>query len=283
MKRPQAEEEAKLFLASINNVTLADETALTLISFVESVYLARAERQIRPSTLRSYRVEWNAQLKPYCVNLWIRKVRTSHLQDILDSMAATQCFNKASLQRIKSLMSRIFKLAIQRDFYSGANPATTISIPDARRASETYAYSLSAVLAMINAVPEPTATVLAVAAFTGCRRGEIRGMRWEDYRNGEMMISQSVWNGISTDPKTEASKAPIPIIGWLQSRLEAHRQRLGNPKTWSAVPQWSRETNGPEQPSRPSDSSSVEGIQHSVARLACMPSRPWNQSSRNGD
>jgi len=30
-------------------------------------------------------------------------------------------------------------------------------------------------------------------------------MRWEDYRNGEMMISQSVWNGISIDPKTAAS------------------------------------------------------------------------------
>jgi len=41
---------------------------------------------------------------------------------------------------------------------------------------------------MIRAVPEPAATMLAVAAFTGARRGEIRGMAWENYRDGELLI-----------------------------------------------------------------------------------------------
>ena len=82
---------------------------------------------------------------------------------------------------------------------------------------------------MIQAVPEPAATMLAVAAFTGARRGEIRGMAWENCRDGELLIDRSVWNGITTEPKSNKSRAPIPIIGWLAGRLSAHRERNGNP------------------------------------------------------
>ena len=69
------------------------------------------------------------------------------------------------------------------------------------------------------------------AAFTGARRGELRGMFWENYRGGELLIARSIWNGIATDPKSRKSKAPIPIIPKLAAKLEAHRARLGKPKT----------------------------------------------------
>jgi integrase len=143
---------------------------------------------------------------------------------------ATDRFNVCSLQRIKSFLSGVFRLAIQQGYYdAGANPVRETSIPAARHSDESYAYSLAEELTMIQAVPEPAATLLAVAAFTGARRGELRGMRWENYRNGELLIDRSVWNGISTEPKSKKSKAPIPIIAWLAAKLVVHRERLGNP------------------------------------------------------
>ena len=36
-------------------------------------------------------------------------------------------------------------------------------------------------LTMIAAVPEPPSPLLATAAFNGARRGELRGMLWENY------------------------------------------------------------------------------------------------------
>jgi len=75
-----------------------------------------------------------------------------------------------------------------------------------------------------------------VAALTGCGRGEIRGMTWENYRQGEMLIARSVWQGYVTDPKSAGSKKPIPIIGLLATRLEAHRLRLGNSSTGPIFP-----------------------------------------------
>jgi hypothetical protein len=61
--------------------------------------------------------------------------------------------------------------------------------------------------------------VIAAAVFTGARRGELRGMFWENYREGELLIARSIWNGITTDPKSRKSKAPIPIIPKLATKL----------------------------------------------------------------
>jgi len=61
-------------------------------------------------------------------------------------------------------------------------------------------------------------------------------MFWENYRDGELLIARSIWNGIATDPKSRKSKAPIPIIPKLAAKLEAHRARLGKPKTGPIFP-----------------------------------------------
>jgi integrase len=243
--KKQAREKAKDFLATIYKPNLKPENALSVTAFVEQVYFPRIEQRIRPSTLRSYRVIWWKQLKPFCANLWTRDVRTRHVQAILDSMAATARFNINSLQRIKSLLSGVFRLADQQGYYESASPVRETSLPKVRRADETYAYSLEEELTMIDAVPEPASTVLATAAFTGARRGELRGMSWENYRDGELFIAQSIWNGIATEPKNRKSKAAIPIIGRLAGILAAHRARTGNP---IAGPIFSNEAGKPMDP-----------------------------------
>ena len=60
---------------------------------------------------------------------------------------------------------------------------------------------------MIDAVPEPDSTLIAAAAFTGARRGELRGMFWENNREGELLIARSIWNGITTDPKSRPRRS----------------------------------------------------------------------------
>jgi len=80
-------------------------------------------------------------------------------------------------------------------------------------------------------IPEPAATVFAVAAFTGARRGEIRGLMWENYQDGEIQITRSIWKGHITEPKTRKSRGAIPVIGPLAKRLEFHRARSGDRKS----------------------------------------------------
>ena len=65
----------------------------------------------------------------------------------------------------------------------------------------------------------------------GLRHGEIQGLLWENYRDGEMYVSRSIWNERITDPKTRKGRAPVPVIRQLAERLELHRLRCENPQS----------------------------------------------------
>ena len=46
---------------------------------------------------------------------------------------------------------------------------------------------------MLTILPEPVATIVAVAVFTGARRGEICGFVWDGYDGETINVKQSVW------------------------------------------------------------------------------------------
>ena len=80
---------------------------------------------------------------------------------------------------------------------------------------------------MLLVLDEPARTVVLTAALTGLRKGEIRGLCWEDFSGKELSVRRSVWNSEVSEPKTARSKAPIPVIKLLADALNEHRQRMG--------------------------------------------------------
>jgi integrase len=78
-------------------------------------------------------------------------------------------------------------------------------------------------------LPEPAATIVAAAAYTGVRRGELRGFLWENYDGEQVAISQSFWRSHALEPKTRKSRASIRVIKQLAEKLELHRSLARNP------------------------------------------------------
>src|SRR5215469_4277813 len=229
LTKAQAQREAESFLASINKPVLPAETAMRFAEYVESFYLPRLKRDMRPSTYRGYCIVWNA-LKPFAGGYWIRDMVPADIETILCNMADTGRFNKHTIQHVKFFLSGAFRRAIVNRYYHGANPVKPVDLPkNVREPEDTYAYKLEEVLAMMAAVPEPAATMLAAAALTGVRRGELRGFAWENYREGKLHVKQSIWNGHVTDPKSKKSKRVVPIIQHLATRFTALRTSQGNP------------------------------------------------------
>jgi hypothetical protein len=68
-----------------------------------------------------------------------------------------------------------------------------------------------------------------VAAFTGARKGEIRGFLWQSYDGYTIDVKQSVWRNQVGEPKREKSKGAIPVIAQLKLSLDRHRASSGNP------------------------------------------------------
>jgi hypothetical protein len=55
-----------------------------------------------------------------------------------------------------------------------------VVLPKGKPAGETHAHSLEDITRMLNVLTEPASTIIAVAAFTGVRKGELRGSLWEN-------------------------------------------------------------------------------------------------------
>lgn len=232
-KRPPADivAGAERHMATVNSGTIPAERIVTIGDFVERVYLPWIEEHKRPSTAKGYRDIWEDHLKPLCEQVWLRDVRTYHVQGWLNQIGADR-LSRNTLKHVKSVVSGIFTLAKQQDYFQGENPARDTAInPKAAEPQETYAYSLDEIKSILALLTEPTATAFAVAAFMGLRHGEIQGLLWEDYREGTMYVSRSIWNGRVSDPKTRKGRAPVPVIRQLAQRLEMHRLRCGSPQS----------------------------------------------------
>jgi integrase len=232
-KHPPADikKEAERYMATINSGTIPAERIVTVGDFVSRVYLPWIEQHKRPSTAKGYRDIWEDHLKTHAEGVWLKDARTFHVQGWLNSIANEAQLSRNTLRHIKSVISAIFTLAKQQDYFQGENPARDSAIsPLAAEAQETYAYTLEEVQSILVQLPEPAATAFAVAAYMGLRHGEIQGLLWEDYRDGAVHISRSIWNGRITEPKTRKGRASVPVIRQLAERLEIHRLRSGNPQ-----------------------------------------------------
>jgi hypothetical protein len=65
---------------------------------------------------------------------------------------------------------------------------------------------------MLKLLPDPARTIVAVAAFVGLSRSEIRGLEWPDHTGDRISVVRSVWESVVSETKTRARKAPVPVI-----------------------------------------------------------------------
>ena len=240
---------AEKFLESLNQTSVSPLSVTTIGDFCDRVYFPFLDEYKRPSTVRGYKQIWKGCLKERCHSLWMREIKTHHVQTWLEEIAR-ECrkyrgreytLSKTTLRHVKHFLSGLFRYAAQQEYLDSgrANPVTAAGIPaSAPAAAEGRAYSLEEVRRMLEVLSEPAATVVATAAYTGLRQGELRGLVWEAYTPGldpnlfgMIYVTRSVWRGFVGDPKTQKSKAPVPVIPQLAERLDAHRAACGNPRS----------------------------------------------------
>jgi len=222
-----ARDLAREFLESINRARRTPESAMTLLRFTEDRYLPFVEEHKRISTFHGYRNMWRRYLKPRS-DIMLREFRTVDGERILESVAKEHRLTSTTLAHIKAFLSGVFRYAKRQAVINSDNPMRDVVLPKGIPAGETHAYSLEGITLMLNVLPEPAATIVAVAAFTGVRKGELRGFLWENYDGEQVLISQSFWRGHALAPKTRQSRAPVPVIAQLARRLDLHRSSSGN-------------------------------------------------------
>lgn len=217
------------FLAPLNDGQ-GTQIASTVAQFVTRRYLPYVRAQLKPSTYAGYRSIWLQYLQDTAA-IRFRDFHTADAEQMLAAIAATHQLSGTTLRHVKAFLSGAFRYAKRQGVINSENPIRDVVVPHAGAARETYAYSLAEIQRQLDVLPEPAATIVAAAAFTGARRGEIRGFRWEDYSGNELRICRSYWRNQVQEPKTAKSKAPVPVIAQLAVMLNVLRASQGNPSS----------------------------------------------------
>jgi integrase len=199
------------------------EGSLPLKDFVDRYYLPFVEARRTASTYKFYKDTLKNHVTPALGNLRLREVETVHVQRMLDAIDLSH----PSLQRIKTAASAVMSHAIRLGFITGSNPAHEAKPEGHRSDFEGHAYSWPDVQWMLEKLKEPARTVVAVAAFTGLRESEIRGLQWTDYSGEELFVRRAVWRRAVGEVKTPESRARVPVIAPLRKLLDAHHRQNG--------------------------------------------------------
>ncbi len=188
-------------------------------------------RLVRKVTLKSYN-------RDYAVKL--RNVRTPDINKLFKALIATdgdEVRATSAYRNIRNFLSGAFRSAVG-DGLADFNPVRDAMVVSGND-SDTHAYTLKELRQLMNVIkledPKSGDTwkhtmraAFMVAMFTGLRLEEVKGLKWSDYdkKNGLLHIHRTVVNHkIVEDTKTDASKAPVPVVKTVARELEAHLKR----------------------------------------------------------
>lgn len=199
----------------------------SVIEFVDVEYLPHAKSVLAASSYDGYLKLRNSYGK--YLNDRTLDIRTVDCQTIMRSIcAANPHLNKTSLRHIKNFFSGIFSHALRMGARNNSNPWREVRIPQAPEPGETHAYSPEEIALMMSAVAEPYDLLILLAACSGLRKSEIRGLRWADWNveTSTLSVNRAVWRGHVKTTKSAASKAPVPVVPVLAVRLARHKSTV---------------------------------------------------------
>jgi integrase len=209
-------------LAPINSQRVRAEPTQTVVDFIENVYLPHARAELRPSTVHGYE-ELYAKVKPHLGDVELREFDVPTADRVLRDVFEKK-YAHTTHRNIRNLLSAAFRYAIRTGAIRHGNPIRDAVVPKGKPKGPCPAYSIEQVHGMLKVLPEPARTAVLVAALTGLRHGELRGLQWTDFTGNELHVRRSVWRTHIGETKTLSSAAPVPVLPVLANALNRHRK-----------------------------------------------------------
>lgn len=206
------------------------EAAETWLAGAEAdppIILASTGVPYKPSVLRDYRRDLERIVLLDLGGVRVSELRRRDVQALVDRLVGEGRSGSKVRNAIKPLQV-LYRHLLQRDEVQH-NPTTNLQLPNGlgqrdRAASPDEATELLA------ALPDDLRPLYATAFYAGLRRGELRGLRWEDVNlaDGVIHVRRS-WDDYEGEvaPKSRKGTRRVPIIGLVRDSLVAQKLRTG--------------------------------------------------------
>ncbi len=198
------------FLRPLNQglVTLGSATSFT--EYVESVYKATVLPLMAKSTQERYEGVIRNYLTPAFGELCLRDLTPLSVQQYFSGMRSSPLSHE-SKDKIRDVLSSILGSAKTYGLLV-MNPVEGVRLPPAKRGKRSKPYVTPAQFsALLENIPEPYASMVFVALYTGMRVSEVIGMKWRNVHKDSITIDERYCRGDWGCPKSEASNATIAV------------------------------------------------------------------------
>lgn len=205
------------YLASVNDPVSGIGGAVLFREFVRTY-----ERDILPtlastSQERSRSVLKN-HLKPEFDNLMLRELTLEPLQAYFMRLQQSS-LSFESIDKIRDVLSAVLRTAVEYGRLHH-NPAEKVRLKRRRPKARKPFLRIDQFYILLEAITEPYATMVYVAVFTALRVSELAGLRWRNVHATSITIEERYSRGDWDQPKSESSRATIPVDEHVIERIE---------------------------------------------------------------
>lgn len=212
------------FLRPLNQGLESIGSATNFTKYVDSTYIPLVMPTKAKSTQDRYRGVIENYLKPAFGKLCLRDLTPTTLDRYFVGLAAGELAQE-SVDKVRDVLASVVKRAI-RDGLLVKNPLEGMELPRARvgrRRSKPYV-TPAQFDELVARIPEPYASMVYVAIYTGLRVSELAGLRWNDIHSNGVTIDERFCRGDWGAPKSDASNATIAVNRCVIERI--HRLKL---------------------------------------------------------
>ncbi len=231
MSFSEASRLSREFILPINDVQTGVEYSARTFGDLVIRWRRTVKPTLKGSTQHSY--EWAAV---HMLAEWketpVSKIERADVQEFLLSRPG---LSPVSIHNLRAHLSGLLTVAVEWEWLS-ANPAKgRFRLPAPEPVRPAVILRPEQIRLLLETLPEPYDSVFGLAVLCGLRPGEIGALRWDDLVNKEVTIRRRVYRGVLDTPKSQRSRATLPVDRGIWGRLEAWRSRTRFPSGESYV------------------------------------------------
>ena len=206
-------------------------------------FLEIKKNEIAPGTLAFYKKIIDEHLIPTYGMMHLDEFRVRHVQDYIAFVQrkgrqdihhpGTQ-MAAATVKRYATVFRSVLSLAYKLEYIDNDISASRRLIFPKNERKEVEVYSSDEVKQILDALEEESINIKAIveiALFTGCRRGEIVGLKWSDidFESHRLSVRRSIYKpkgekAFEKEPKTKNSRRDMVIPERLVETLKKYRE-----------------------------------------------------------
>jgi integrase len=212
------------YLRPLNQGLVSIGSATNFRKYVEQTYIPLEMPLLAKTTQERYSGVLDHYLLPTFGELCLSELTPMTLQKYFSSMSNWKLSGE-SRDKIRDVLASVLRTAVKKYGLLITNPIDGIQPPNKTGKRKTKPFlSPEQFDELVRSIPEPYATMVYVATYSGLRISELIGLKWHDIGFDSIVIDERYCRGDWSEPKSSASNTTIGVDRSVVERI--HRLKL---------------------------------------------------------